>query len=213
MVVSNRFGEDYEEVTVTQPPYEEVITYDGVAVTFRFGGDITAELMSDSLVYSVTRPTSRGVYASCSANDEGATVTSSGSDGSLGNWNAHFTINKGVMYGSFTWTDWSGKYGYRFNISGAPAGTGGPLNHAGAFRGDTYWQGAASFCYPPVDVWGRAIVDPSETGYISGYDAWEPTSNGDIRHISYYEKPVEINVFLRRSDAGGDLPWGYPTTP
>ena len=81
---------------------------------------------------------------------------------------------------------------------------GGPVKpNAGTFRGDTYWSGDGVACLPPEEVWGHSIPDGNV--YIGNFDRWAMG-----KHESYWDRPVQVNIYFRRKDGGGELPWGHP---
>jgi hypothetical protein len=113
------------------------------------------------------------------------------------------------MFGSVRWTNSQSTEGYRFNFSGAPVGNSGPLNHNGAFRGDKYWNGDAAFCYPPLEQWGSTTLDGRT--YISGFEHWwvikDNEGNTNTYSESYFDRPVEIDIFLHLPFPGGTQPY------
>lgn len=209
LTVRNGEYESSEIVTVTQPPYQRIVEYDGVAVTFRYNGDMTDELMDRNGAYSVTRPVAWGVSGSGSAGTNGASIISTGYDPTYGSWDIQIVTSNGYMFGSVRWTNSQSSEGYRFNISGAPVGNSGPLNHNGAFRGDKYWNGDAAFCYPPLEQWGSTTLDGRT--YISGFEHWwvikDDEGNTNTYSESYNDRPVEIDIFLHSPFPGGTQPY------
>lgn len=214
LTVKNGPFEDYEEIVVTQAPYKETIVYDGIAVTLRWRGDATSELYGEGASHQ-TWPVDWGVYGTSTPLSDGATITSKGNDPGVGIWNAHFTTQNGLMYGSFKWENYYGSEGLEVSICGAPVGQSGPLKQNGTYRGDVHWLGDACRSLPPVGQWGHSVVDGTNSGFVGLYDKWytERDRYGNVieTHHDYYGTvPVEVNVYLRRPEQGGDLPWGHP---
>ena len=209
--VSNSEYEDYDELTVTQPPFQRTVEYDGFAVTFRWHGDAQRELMGDPGVYSRTLPLPQGVYGTGAPGIEGATFSSHGDYEGIGRWSANFSTYDGVMYGSFSWTDsYDGEH-FEFSISGAPVAQSGPLKFNGAYRGDVWWYGDSSVSFPsgiPWDYWGRSY-DGRE--YVSGYVHWKRSILEDgTTEIRYDNEPIEVHVYLHSPGTSSTLPWGHP---
>ena len=217
LTVTNGPYEDYEEITVTQAPYQALITYDGIAVTLRWNGDAKSEVYGEGASHR-TWPVDWGVYGTCSPGLEGASITSEGNEPGVGIWKAHFFTQNGLMYGSFKWEDYYGSEGLEVSISGAPVGQSGPMVQNGVYRGDVHWLGDACRCLPPVGQWGHSVVDATNSGFVGNFDHWrtERDDRGNITgiHHDYYgTNPVEVDVFLRRPEQGGDLPYGHPDAP
>ena len=217
LTVTNGPYEDYEEITVTQAPYQALITYDGIAVTLRWNGDAKSEVYGEGASHR-TWPVDWGVYGTCSPGLEGASITSEGNEPGVGIWKAHFFTQNGLMYGSFKWQDYYGSEGLEVSISGAPVGQSGPMVQNGVYRGDVHWLGDACRCLPPVGQWGHSVVDATNSGFVGNFDHWrtERDDRGNITgiHHDYYgTNPVEVDVFLRRPEQGGDLPYGHPDAP
>ncbi len=217
LTVVNSEYEDYEEITVTQDPYQDIVTYDGIAVTLRWRGDAYSEIYDEGASHQ-TWPLDRGVYGTGPSGVGGSSITSKGNDPAVGIWEAHFYTVNGLMYGSFKWQNYYGDEGLEVSINGAPVGQSGPLKHGGAYRGDVHWLGDACRCLPPVGQWGHSVVDGTNSGFVGYFDKWhiELDQYGNktgVHHDYYSTYPVEVDVFLRRPEQGGDLPYGHPDAP
>ena len=200
-------------VHVTQPPVLKLLEYDGVTVTFRYGGDLKAQILGKGYVYCEDRPIARGVYGTGMPGVDGASIHSSGDDPSLGSWHAYFATDRGFMHGSFSWVNASKTEGYSFDLNGAPVGQSGPLNfNSGSGAGSRYWTGDAAICYPSVEEWGYA--KPTGETYISGFSHWirskDEEGNYHTIYKSYWETPVEVSVFLHIVGSSSVLPYGHP---
>ena len=159
-----------------------------------------------------------GHYGTGAAN-ENASYFSSHQTGNK-SWDAEFIVSDAI-YGNFKYVTVSGDsknsvtHTISFTVNGMPKNGNGPTRFGE--RVWHTWEGTGSYDWVyRGEAWWLSEEELSRPVYVSNYSDVTVTVSTDeetgVTSTTRTENtaPVQVNVCLRRSDGGGELPYGHP---
>lgn len=223
VVASNGDSEydNIQEVVVTQGIPEPLETYDGFVIGLRYNGDAHDEIMGYNNTYTNWIPyyyPNIGHYGTGTAN-ENASYFSSHQTGNK-SWDAEFIVSDAI-YGNFKYVTVSGDsknsvtHTISFTVNGMPKNGNGPTRFGE--RVWHTWEGTGSYDWVyRGEAWWLSEEELSRPVYVSNYsDVTVTVSTDEETNVTTTTRtentaPVQVNVCLRRSNGGGELPYGHP---